>query len=88
MIKELEMYAAITKLQKIHSDMVSGFILAIYGALIVENLAKKLQIPKDDASMETGKRIMLPQYATLKALEIPNLLPRTKIEKQRELEPV
>ena len=55
---------------------------------MVENLPKKLQIPNDEARIETGKRIALPQYATLKVLEIPNLLPRTKIEKYKELCPV
>ena len=47
---------------------------------MVPNLDKKLQRPRVVATILTGKTNIFAQYAVLNALDIPNLLPNTKIE--------
>mgnify|MGYP006907019855 CR=1 FL=1 len=69
--------SAITQIPtNIHSEIDSGFISAMLGAVIVITLAKKLQKPYDVAIIWTGNSIWFPRYARLNEDETPNLLPK------------
>ena len=65
---------------KIHWATSLGLSSATYEEKMVHPRAKKQQIPKLVALIDTGNNATFPKYATLKELEIPNLLPRMKIE--------
>lgn len=52
---------------------------AMTGAKMVENRAKRLQMPNAVAQISVGKNKGVARYAILNAKEIPNLASKTKV---------